>query len=94
MAESIFLKGSRTKAAEAAMVPPFPDPTHPESPPFAVVPAPAHVSNEVWQTSYYDATSSAPMGAYVQRPAGPCDLVSGRLVDGEWPSPEGLWKQV
>lgn len=72
---------------------PFPDPVQPEAPPFDVVPAPPHISNEIWQTSYYDATSDAPMGAFVQLPAGPCHLDTGRLTDGEWHTP-GPWKQV
>jgi hypothetical protein len=72
---------------------PFPQPTLPEQDPFKVIPAPPHMSNEIWQTSTYDATSRAPMGAYVQRPAGPCRLDTGRLVDGEWPESR-IWKQV
>jgi hypothetical protein len=73
---------------------PFPDPVLPEQEPFKVIPAPPHVSNEVWQTSYYDATSHADMGAYVQRPGGPCNLETGKLTDGEWPAPRNIWKQV
>jgi hypothetical protein len=87
------LTGSRTKAAAAAMVPPFPDPVQPEAPPFDVIPAPDHVSNEKWQTSFYDASSDAPMGAFRQRPAGPCSLVTGRLTDSDW-ADAGPWKQV
>ena len=94
MAEDTYLSGSRTEAAEAAMIPPFPDPVQPEALPFRVVKSPAHLSIEIWQSSYYDATSHAPMGAFTQRPAGPCDLVTGRLLDGEWPSTHGLWGQV
>lgn len=93
MAEPIFLSGRRTKVAEAAMLPPFPDPTYPESPPFATIPTAAHLSTEIWQTSYYDATSPAPMGAYVQLPSGPCDLVTGKLKGAEWED-SGAWKQV
>lgn len=73
---------------------PFPDPVEPERDPFRVIPAPAHLSNEIWQTSYYDATSSAPMGVFIQRPAGPCDLATGRVVDGDWPKGPGPWQQV
>jgi hypothetical protein len=76
------------------MVPPFPDPTIPEAEPFATVPAPDHISVEKWQSSFYDATSSAPMGAFTQRPAGPCDIKTGRLTDSDWPSSHGLWQQV
>lgn len=73
---------------------PFPEPVQPEQEPFKVIPAPPHISNEIWQTSYYDATSYAPMGAYKQLRAGPCDLETGRLIDGDWPSSHGIWKQV
>jgi hypothetical protein len=73
---------------------PFPDPVEPEQDPFRVIPAPGHMSNEIWQTSYYDATSHAPMGAFVQRPAGPCSLETGRLVDGDWPRDGSPWSQV
>jgi hypothetical protein len=72
---------------------PFPDPTHPEQPPFKVMPPPPHMSVEVWQSSYYDATTNAPMGAYTQRPAGPCSLETGRLTTGDWPESR-IWKQV
>jgi hypothetical protein len=73
---------------------PFPDPVLPEQEPFQVIPAPPHVSNEIWQTSYYDASSHAPMGAFVQRRAGPCSLETGKLIDGDWPAGESPWKQV
>jgi hypothetical protein len=72
---------------------PFPNPVQPEQPPFNVIPPPPHISNELWQTSYYDATSDATMGVYVQLPDGPCHLETGKLVDGEFQSP-GPWKQV
>ena len=72
---------------------PFPDPVQPEQDPFRVIAAPPHLSNEIWQTSYYDAASHGKMGAYEQRPAGPCSLESGRLTDGDWPSTR-IWKQV
>jgi hypothetical protein len=52
------------------------------------------MSNEIWQTSYYDAASHAPMGIFTQRPAGPCHLETGRLVDGDWPSDGSPWSQV
>lgn len=72
---------------------PFPDPVHPHEPPFVRVAPPDHISFQVWQDSLYDASSHAPMGAFVQLPAGPCDPVTGKLIDGDWP--EGhIWKQV
>ena len=73
---------------------PFPDPVMPERDPFRVIPAPAHLSNEIWQTSYYDATSAAPMGLWVQRAAGPCNMSTGRVIDGDWPHGGGPWQQV
>jgi hypothetical protein len=93
MAEPVYLTGALTKASLAAMPPPFPDPAQPEQPPFEVIPVAAHLSTEVWQTSFYDATSPAPMGAFTQRPSGPCDLVTGRLKGQEWHT-SGTWKQV
>lgn len=72
---------------------PYPNAVQPEQPPFTVIPAPPHLSNEIWQTSNYDATSRAPMGEFVQRPAGPCRLDTGELIDGEWPESR-IWKQV
>ncbi len=73
---------------------PFPDPVHPDEPPFSRMEPPDHISFQVWQDSYYNATDSSPMGAFTQRPAGPCHLDTGKLVDGEWPVGESLWKQV
>lgn len=72
---------------------PFPNPVKPEQPPFAVIPPPDHISIEIWQDSYYDASSSADMGIYRQLPDGPCDLKTGRLIDGEFTS-TGPWMQV
>ena len=73
----------------------FPDPTHPDELPFTHMNAPPHISSQIWQDSFYDASSSAPMGAFVQLPDGPCHLETGRLVDGEFPGGKGtLWKQV
>ena len=72
---------------------PFPDPVSPGSPPFEKMEPPDHISFQIWQDSWYDATSNAPMGAFVQRPAGPCYLETGKLTDGEWHEP-GPWKQV
>lgn len=71
----------------------FPQPVQPEAEPFAVIEAPPHISNEIWQTSYYDASSHAAMGAFVQLPAGPCSIETGRLTDGDWPA-NPHWKQV
>ena len=71
----------------------FPDPVHPGEEPFEKMTPPDHISFQIWQDSWYDASSHAPMGAFTQRPAGPCDLVTGRLTDGDWPS-GGPWKQV
>lgn len=72
---------------------PYPNPVEPEKDPFVVIEAPPHVSNEIWQTSTYDATSSAPIGEYVQRPAGPCNIRTGRLIDRDWPA-NRIWRQV
>jgi hypothetical protein len=72
---------------------PYPVPAQPEQDPFRVIPAPPHMSNELWQTSYYDATSYGPVSSYTQRPAGPCSLETGRLIDGDWPQSR-IWKQV
>lgn len=88
-----WLTGARTRAAAAGMRHPFPQPVQPEQDPFAAIPQPGHISSEAWQTSYYDATSSAPMGAFVQLGAGPCDVATGQLKDGDFPS-TGLWQQV
>jgi hypothetical protein len=33
------------------------------------------------------------MGAFSQLPAGPCDIATGKLTDGDWPETE-IWKQV
>jgi hypothetical protein len=71
----------------------FPDPVHPREEPFREMAAPDHISFQVWQDSWYDASSHAPMGAFTQRPAGPCDLATGRLTDGDWPA-GGPWQQV
>lgn len=84
---------SRTPADSEFVPSPYPDAVEPERPPFKVIPAPPHMSNEIWQTSYYDATDNSPMGAYHQRPAGPCDIATGRLTDGDWPGSQ-IWKQV
>jgi hypothetical protein len=93
MAEHWHLTGSRTRDAAKKMVPPFPDPVQPEQPPFMAIPAPDHISYEKWQSSVYDATSHDPMGIFTQRPAGPCDLATGRLADTDWPAGES-WQQV
>lgn len=89
-----YLAGSRTAAAAAAMPSPFgPCATNPEEDPWSVIPQPDHISSEAWQTSYYNATSQAPMGAYVQRPSGPCDITTGQLTGAEFPN-SGVWRQV
>ena len=72
----------------------FPEPVQRHAPPFSQVDPPDHISFQVWQDSYYDASSHAPMSAFTQRPAGPCHLDTGRLVDGDWPEGAGPWKQV
>jgi hypothetical protein len=72
----------------------FPDPVHPEQEPFQSMPSPPHISFQIWQDSWYDASSHAPMGAFAQRPAGPCDIATGRLLDGDWPASGGPWEQV
>lgn len=89
-----YLTGSLTAAKAAAMPVQFGDmATDPSAPPFDVIPSPDHLSGQKWQMSFYDATSQAPMGAYSQRPSGPCDLHTGQLL-GEFPSGGSLWKQV
>lgn len=72
---------------------PFPDPVHPHEPPFIKVEPPPHITFQLWQDSYYDASNHDPMGAFTQRPAGPCDLQTGKLIDGDWPENQ-IWKQV
>lgn len=72
---------------------PFPDPVSPDAGPFEKMPPPDHISFQIWQDSWYDASSHAPMGIFTQRPAGACHLETGRLVDGEWPT-SPPWKQV
>jgi hypothetical protein len=93
MADRWHLTGSRTVTAGREAVPPFPDPVVPAAPPFREIPVPEHLSTSTWQTSIYDAASHAPMGVYAQRPAGPCDLTTGRLKDSDWPADE-FWQQV
>jgi hypothetical protein len=72
---------------------PFPNAIEPEKPPFKTIPVSPHMSTEIWQTSYYDATNSADMGVYKQLSDGPCDLKTGRLIDGEFGG-AGPFKQV
>jgi hypothetical protein len=72
---------------------PFPDPVQPDGPPFEKMEPPPHISFQIWQDSWYDASSHAPMGVWVQLGAGPCDPGTGRLNDGDWHKP-GVWKQV
>jgi hypothetical protein len=72
---------------------PFPDPVHPRDAPFESMPPPDHISFQIWQDSWYDASSHEPMGAFTQRPAGPCSIETGRLIDGDWHM-GGPWKQV
>lgn len=87
------LTGSRTIAALAVMPAPFPDPSYPTQAPFRAIPVPDHVSQELWQDSYYEAGSHAPVSIFTKRPGGAVSLDSGRLTGEDFPD-SGLWTQV
>jgi hypothetical protein len=67
--------------------------TDPHGEPWLTIQPPPHTGADKWQGSYYDATNGGPMGLYQQVKAGPCDLLTGKLTDSDWPT-EGPWKQV
>lgn len=72
---------------------PYPNPSQPRVEPFKVIEAPAHVSGEVWQTSYYDPRSQAAVSDYKKLKSGPVDMGSGKLSDDGFHSGH-RWQQV
>lgn len=61
--------------------------------PYVSMPDPPHDPIGPWQQSYYDPTSKAPLWGFVKLDSGPCSIETGRVTDGDFPSP-GPWKQV
>lgn len=72
---------------------PYMNPSRPDQPPFASIANPAHMSDQAWQTSFYDPTSPAPVSGFVKRPAGPVNLATGKLTGQGFPGTH-RWKQV
>lgn len=72
---------------------PFPYPSNPGEPPWAVIPVPQHVSTSAWQMSYYDPTNTEDASVFAKRPSGPVDIETGKLT-GEGFHPGHHWRQV
>lgn len=59
---------------------PYAEPSLPEIDPFRTITAPPHVSSEIWQESYYDPRSQAPVSGFAKRPSGPVSLETGKII--------------